>query len=76
MGSRIMHLIIADRIAERLSIKEKNMFLVGGISPDAVNSKESSHFFRGDHSDYSRHIDYQEFLYKYNTIKNNHDNGL
>ena len=69
LGSRIMHLIIADRIAERLSIKDRTAFLLGGIAPDAINSKDQSHFFRGDQSDYSRHIDYQEFLNKYSSIK-------
>lgn len=71
LGSRIMHLIIANRIAERLSIKEKHKFLLGGVAPDAVSSKDSSHFFKGDHSDYSRYIDYEEFLEKYNYINNN-----
>ena len=69
LGSRIMHLIIANRIAERLSIKDRTAFLLGGIAPDAINAKDSSHFFRGDHSNYSRHIDYQEFLNKYSSIK-------
>lgn len=58
MGSRIMHLIIANRIAERLSIEDKAAFLLGGVAPDAVSTKEASHFFRGDHQDYSRFIDY------------------
>lgn len=71
LGSRIMHLIIANRIADSLSIKEKNNFLIGGIAPDAVNSKELSHFFRGKHSNYSRYIDYQEFIEKYHSTKKN-----
>lgn len=69
LGSRIMHLIIANRIAERLSIKDRTAFLLGGTAPDAINSKDTSHFFRGDHSDYSRHVDYQEFINKYSSIK-------
>lgn len=71
MGSRIMHLIIADKIAEKLSLEDRTAFLLGGIAPDAVNSKESSHFFRGDHADYSRYVAYPEFLEKYSSIKDN-----
>ena len=36
MGSRIMHLIIANRIAECLSIEDRTPFLLGSIAPDAV----------------------------------------
>ena len=71
MGSRIMHLIIANKIAEKLSLKNKTAFLLGGIAPDAVNSKDSSHFFRGDHADYSRYVAYPDFLEKYSSIKDN-----
>lgn len=67
-----MHLIIADRIADRLSIKDKTTFLLGGIAPDAAIPKDSSHYFRGDRLDYTRHIAYQEFLHKYEAIKDNH----
>lgn len=71
MGSRIMHLIIADKIAEKLSIKDRTAFLLGGIAPDAVNSKDSSHFFRGDHADFSRYVAYKEFIEKYSSSINN-----
>ena len=54
-----------------MSLKNKTAFLLGGIAPDAVSSKESSHFFRGDHVDYSRYVAYQEFLEKYSSIKDN-----
>lgn len=60
-----MHLIIANQIAEHLSINEKASFLVGGIAPDATSPKDISHFFAGEHSDYSRRIDYEKFLNKY-----------
>lgn len=50
-------------------IKDRTMFLLGGIAPDAGNSKDSSHFFRGSHLDFTRYIDYREFLIKYNSIK-------
>lgn len=42
MGSRIMHLMIANGIAEKLSIKDKTSFLIGGIAPDAVTPKDLS----------------------------------
>lgn len=40
MGSRIMHIIIANGIAEKLSIQDKTSFLLGGVAPDAVHSKK------------------------------------
>ncbi|CAM3856374.1 hypothetical protein PALA111701_29060 [Paenibacillus lactis] len=42
MGSRIMHLIIANEIADTLAIKDKSSFLIGGIAPDAVPTKDIS----------------------------------
>lgn len=62
-----MHLIIANQIADHFSIKDKSSFLFGGIAPDAASAKEMSHFFTGDHSDYSRSIDFKKFLKKYCT---------
>ena len=72
MGSRIMHLVIANRIAERLSIEDKTAFLLGGIAPDAVSPKDLSHFFIGEVQDYSRSIDYKGFLDKYSSQAENH----
>ncbi|MBM7584618.1 hypothetical protein JOC86_001155 [Bacillus pakistanensis] len=40
MGSRIMHSIIGNKIAEALSIEDKTSFLLGSIAPDAVFSHE------------------------------------
>ncbi|MHC0039132.1 zinc dependent phospholipase C family protein [Pseudoneobacillus sp. C159] len=65
MGSRVMHLIIADQITKRIPIKSKQAFLLGGVAPDAVSPKDMSHFYAGDHSDYTRNIDYNGFLEKY-----------
>ncbi|MCG7345510.1 hydrolase [Sporosarcina sp. ACRSL] len=65
MGSRIMHVIIAHKIAEKLSIEDKVPFLIGGVAPDAVSSKDTSHFFAGDLQDYSRYVDYMAFWEKY-----------
>ncbi len=72
MGSRIMHLVIAYKIAERLSIEDKTAFLLGGIAPDAVSPKDLSHFFIGEVQDYSRSIDYKGFLNKYSSQAENH----
>ncbi|CAI8909995.1 MULTISPECIES: zinc dependent phospholipase C family protein [Bacillus] len=68
MGSRVMHLIIANGIAEKLSIPDKTSFLLGGVAPDAVRSKEEknvSHFYAGTTKNYTRRIDYGTFLQKY-----------
>jgi len=72
MGSRIMHLIIANRIAECLSIEDRTAFLLGGIAPDAVSPKDLSHFFKGEVQDYSRNIDYKGFLQKYSSQVESH----
>ncbi|WIV21263.1 zinc dependent phospholipase C family protein [Paenibacillus polygoni] len=65
MGSRIMHLVIANRIAQNLSMEDRTLFLLGSIAPDAVSLKDQSHFFIGDVQDFSRSVDYQSFLEKY-----------
>lgn len=68
MGSRIMHVIIANGIAEKLSIQDKTSFLLGGVAPDAVHSAEekgTSHFYAGTTKNYTRRIDYDSFFHKY-----------
>ena len=72
MGSRIMHLVIANKIAEALSIEDKTSFLLGGIAPDAVSPKDLSHFFKGEVQDFSRGSDYKAFLDKYSSQAENH----
>lgn len=72
MGSRIMHLVIANRIAESLSIEDRTPFLLGGIAADAVLSKDLSHFYTGEVQDYSRSIDYKGFLNKYSSHVDSH----
>ncbi|HWK21447.1 zinc dependent phospholipase C family protein [Bacillus sp. J37] len=70
MGSRIMHSIIGNKIAEALSIEDKTSFLLGSVAPDAVFShdeKNLSHFFVGEVQDYSRSVDYKGFLHKYSS---------
>ncbi|WP_060209944.1 hypothetical protein [Sporosarcina koreensis] len=71
MGSRIMHAIIAHKIADKLSIEDKVPFLIGGVAPDAVSSKDTPHFFAGDLQDYSRHVDYIAFWEKYHDAAEN-----
>lgn len=65
MGSRIMHLLIANRIAEHLSIENKTGLLLGGIAPDAVFPKELSHYFIGETEKYTRSIAFNGFLNNY-----------
>lgn len=68
LGSRIMHTIIGEKIAEAFSIEDKISFLLGSVAPDAVISHEEknlSHFFIGEVQDYSRSVDYKGFLHKY-----------
>lgn len=68
MGSRIMHAIIANRIAEKLSIQDKTSFILGGVAPDAVHSAEekgASHFYAGTTKNYTRRIDFNSFFQKY-----------
>jgi hypothetical protein len=72
MGSRIMHVVIANRIAECLPIEDRTQFLLGSIAPDAVSSKDLSHFFKGEVQDYSRYIDYKGFLHKYSSQVESH----
>lgn len=71
MGSRIMHLIIANKIAERMSLEHKTLFLLGSVAPDAVSTKNESHFFKGETQDYSRSVDYKGFLQKYSSQAEN-----
>ncbi|NYV64759.1 zinc dependent phospholipase C family protein [Heyndrickxia sp. FSL K6-6286] len=65
MGSRIMHLIIAEQIANKISISNKEAFILGGVAPDAVTSKEISHFYIGNLSDFTRSIDFNGFFENY-----------
>jgi hypothetical protein len=70
LGSRIMHSIIGNKIADALSIEDKTSFLLGSVAPDAVFSHEEknlSHFFVGEVQDYSRRVDYKGFLHKYSS---------
>ncbi|GGA80877.1 zinc dependent phospholipase C family protein [Ornithinibacillus halotolerans] len=65
MGSRIMHLIIANQIAGKTKIQDKQTFLLGGIAPDAVHPKVRSHFYKGSDKDFSTKIEFEKFFKKY-----------
>ncbi|HDX9577119.1 TPA: hydrolase [Bacillus pseudomycoides] len=72
MGSRIMHVIIADLVAKKLEIQDRTSFLLGGIATDSVHSKEEkeiSHFYTGPVKNYTRKIDYDAFFNKYKVYK-------
>ncbi|MDY0407972.1 hypothetical protein [Paracerasibacillus soli] len=49
MGSWMMHVIIANKVAGKLPNRDKKALLLGGIAPDAVHgqSKVLSIFMRG-----------------------------
>ncbi|MCR8656657.1 zinc dependent phospholipase C family protein [Paenibacillus endoradicis] len=72
MGSRIMHLVIANRISECLELEDRTSFLLGSIAPDAVSPKDLSHFFEGRSRDYSRFINYNRFLDNYSSYRESH----
>lgn len=65
----MMHVIIADQISEKIEVSDRTLFLLGGIAPDAVSSKDFSHYFSGNIADYSRTIDYHAFWQKYHTLE-------
>lgn len=68
MGSRMMHLIIAERVAERIDISDRPRFLLGGIAPDAVHGREQktrSHYYEGSVDDGTRRVHYEGFIEKY-----------
>lgn len=68
MGSRIMHLIIADKVSKRLDMSDTREVLLGGIAPDAAFGrarKDASHFFGGDLDDGTRFVDYHAFKERY-----------
>ncbi|BCC05735.1 MULTISPECIES: zinc dependent phospholipase C family protein [Bacillus cereus group] len=68
MGSRIMHAIIANSIAEKLCIQDKTSFILGGVAPDAIHSAEekgTSHFYAGTTKNYTRRIAFNSFFQKY-----------
>lgn len=63
-----MHLIIANRILENVAVTDRTAFLLGGIAPDTGVPKEESHFYSGEHHNYTRTIDYEAFYNKYKSL--------
>lgn len=60
-----MHCIVSLKLIEKINIQEKGEFLLGGIAADASENKEGSHFFGGDHEDYTRRIAFEKFYDQY-----------
>lgn len=74
MGSRIMHLIIAKMVCEKLEIPKTQAFLLGGIAPDATltrDRKSKSHFYEGKLDDGTRCVNYKGFIEKYHDVIQN-----
>ena len=68
MGSRMMHLIIAEHVAEKIKISDRPRFLQGGIAPDAVHGREQktkSHYYEGSVDNGTRRVNYEGFIQKY-----------
>ncbi|TCP28873.1 hypothetical protein EV207_115110 [Scopulibacillus darangshiensis] len=68
MGSRMMPLIIASKAADRLTIRNRPLFLLGGIAPDGAftrDKKNESHFYEGKVEDGTRIVNYDRFIDKY-----------
>lgn len=68
MGSRMMHLIIAERVAKKIEISDRPRFLLGGIAPDAVHGRErktKSHYYEGSVDKGTRHVHYEGFIQRY-----------
>ncbi|RKN84092.1 zinc dependent phospholipase C family protein [Paenibacillus ginsengarvi] len=68
MGSRIMHFIIAEQTARKLSGGSSPEFLLGGIAPDARQPKDITHFYLKDEQQITRHIGYMPFMQKYSSF--------
>lgn len=77
MGSRIMHAIIAYKVAEALNIQDQATFIIGGIAADAaIMTKDASHFYSGELQRFTRKINYEAFYKKYkNEVSKNYING-
>ena len=66
MGSRFMHLLIADYVATELRVEERGRMLLGSLAPDASNAKLDTHFQGSSflHSP-GASWDYGKFVIKY-----------
>lgn len=79
MGSRLMHLIIGEMVASSLAVKNKRVFLVGSIAPDAAFSFERkviTHYFEGDVDKRTRQVNYEKYIETYlSDIKDDYSLG-
>jgi hypothetical protein len=66
VGSRLMHLLVADYVCRELNITERPAILLGSIAPDAANPKRASHF-KGERHPYADNppLDFGRFVAKY-----------
>lgn len=68
MGSRFMHLVIADYVFQELGLKDRGRTLLGSIAPDSSSQKRISHF-KGELHPYAYNspVDFGRFSAKYRT---------
>jgi hypothetical protein len=72
MASRMMHLIIGEKVASRLGMPADPQFLLGSIAADAVYvraDKKRSHYYKGSGENRTLHVDITAFLTKYDACK-------
>ncbi len=69
MASRMMHLIIGEKVFRKLKLQDESLFLLGSVAPDAVfdrELKDRSHFYEGSSSDNGvTSVNYEAFISKY-----------
>ncbi|MHC1747107.1 MAG: hypothetical protein AB9856_01800 [Cellulosilyticaceae bacterium] len=69
MASRIMHYTVAHIIAENLTIKDKNKFILGNLEPDLSHQADGSylaaHFIRKNNELMTKGLDWVEFTEQY-----------
>lgn len=69
MASRIMHYTVAHIIAEKISIKDMNKFILGNLEPDLSHQDDGSyavaHFIRINNTLNTKGIDWVEFVQHY-----------
>ena len=65
MGSRFMHLLVADHVARELDIADRGGILLGALAPDARKSR-AAHFKAAPHPLFLNNpMDYGRFVLKY-----------
>ncbi|HWO77408.1 MAG TPA: zinc dependent phospholipase C family protein [Bacillus sp. (in: firmicutes)] len=73
MGSRIMHYCISSIIADKMKIKNKNEFMLGGIAPDIhglMGVPKGLTHFQDRNGTKDRHVDYIKFYKTYKDVIN------